>query len=635
MADSKDSRFDRRGFLKGTLSGAAAVAAGSGTANAQTAEQGRRDGTPVPGPDELAREAGTTRPPAVQRAAVAPGSDLMVEVLRDLGVEYISSNPGSSFEGLQESIVNYGNPPNRMPEFITALHEMSAVDMASGYARAQGRPMAALLHGTLGIQNASMAIFQAFSGRIPMLLLVGRDNGFIQAHTADDMAAMCRGFTKWDAHPGTLDEALSAMQTAYNVAMTPPCGPALVVLDTELQKEEAPDKRLPVAPALSVEGLDRTTARTIGEGLIAANNPRIAVGQLRTPEGVKLAVELAELVGASVSTSATEGPMSFPQRHPLVGPGADTRYDYTLGLEDAGAEASLRGPALSDLAFRDEMAIGFGHLRTEGTVERRIGGSPPAGENDIAVDAEASLPAIIEEARRALTSGQRRSIERRTEEHARTNRAARITALRKAVDAKRIGWDASPVSTARLYAELWALIKDDNWCLASPTNFSGGHHRDLWDHNQPYSYLGGQPAGGMGYGLGQSTGAALAAKERGRIVINVQQDGDLNYGPGSLWTAVHHKLPMLTIMHNNRAWHQEFMFLEYVAGVRGRGTDRGHIGTTLRDPFIDYATLAEGYGMAGEGPISDPRELHAAYRRGLETVRSGEPYLIDVLTQPR
>ena len=139
----------------------------------------------------------------------------------------------------------------------------------------------------------------------------------------------------------------------------------------------------------------------------------------------------------------------------------------------------------------------------------------------------------------------------------------------------------------------------------------------------------------MGYGAGACGGAALAARDRGRIVINVQTDGDLNYAPGMLWSAVHHKLPLLTVMHNNRAWHQELMFLEYMAGVRGRGTDRAHIGTTLRDPFIDYSKMAGAYGMAAEGPISDPRLLAPALARGLASVKRGEPYLIDVLTQPR
>ena len=130
-------------------------------------------------------------------------------------------------------------------------------------------------------------------------------------------------------------------------------------------------------------------------------------------------------------------------------------------------------------------------------------------------------------------------------------------------------------------------------------------------------------------------GLGLPQKKRERIVINIQCDGDLNYTPGSLWTAAHHKLPVLTIMHNNRGYHQEVMYLHYMAGVRGRGTDRMHIGTTLRDPFIDYAKLAEAYGMNSEGPIENPDDLKAAFSRGIRSVLDGEPYLIDVITEPR
>ena len=205
----------------------------------------------------------------------------------------------------------------------------------------------------------------------------------------------------------------------------------------------------------------------------------------------------------------------------------------------------------------------------------------------------------------------------------------------QAVEAKRAGWNGSPISTARVYAELWPLIMNEDWCFSSPSSFSGGHNNQLWDHNKPYSYLGGQGAGGMGYGAPASVGAALAARGRNRIVINIQTDGDLNYAPGVLWTAVHHKLPLLTVMHNNRAWHQEYMFVEYMAGVRGRGGDRAYIGNTLRDPFIDYTKMAAGYGMAGEGPITDPSKLSTALKRGVAAAKRGEPYMIDVVTQPR
>jgi acetolactate synthase-1/2/3 large subunit len=634
--DAETGGVDRRGFLKGAA-GAAALAAGTvaSSATAQTSSARTAAAAP-PSPRQVERDAGLVQPTLPPRAVKRAGSDLMTQVLKDLGIEFVASNPGSSFEGLQESIINYGNPPNVRPEFITALHEESAVDMANGYAKAEGRPMCALLHGTIGLQHGSMAIYQAYYAGTPLLLIAGRDDGFIQAHTANDMAALVRSFTKWDAQPTTLEGALEALQEAYNQAITPPTAPTLVVLDIELQKQEAGDLAVPAYRPPKIAGVDEGTAREIARSLLSAANPRIEVGQLRTHEGVRLAVELAELVGASTGTTATAGPMSFPQRHPLCGPGADPRYDYRLGLETGPADVALVGPRIASLtAVRDRAEVGFGGLRGSASASGPFAARGSTIERTIAIDAEASLPAIIEAARKAMTRAERRAVEERSGKHAKANHEAYVAALREALDVKRKGWNSSPVSTARIYAELWPLIENEDWCLASPSNFSGGHHRELWVHDRPYSYLGGQGAGGMGYGAGACGGAGLAARDRGRIVINVQTDGDMNYAPGVLWTAAHHRLPVLTVMHNNRAWHQELMFLEYMAGVRGRGTDRAHIGTTLRDPFIDYAKMAAAYGMASEGPISDPAELAPALARGIAAVKRGEPYMIDVLTQPR
>jgi len=634
----KDGSLNRRGFLKGAAAGAAASAASLVTDTPQAAAQGGAStaaAVPAPTQEQVARDAAAVRPPVSVRAVQRPGSDLMVQVLKDMELEYVAGNPGSSFEGLQESFINYGNPPNKMPEFITALHEESAVTMAHGYGKAEGKPMIALLHGTIGVQHAAMSIYQAYYDRTPVLMIAGRDEGFIQAHTAHDMAAMVRSFTKWDAQPKTLEQSLAALQRAYNEAITPPMGPTLVVLDTELQKEEARELKIPAYRPPQIAGIDLAKAREIAKGLLEAQNPRIEVRRLRTAEGVKLSVELAELVGASAGTGATTGPMSFPQRHPLCGPGSSTAYDYTLGLEIPAAQASIIGPGLATLLERDSANIGFGGIAPAAGGRGARGGAGATNATAIQADAEASLPLLIEEVKRQLTPDKRRIIEERKARHAEANQKARIEALTQAVQTKRNGWDSSPVATARIYAELWPWIKNEDWCLASPSGFSGAHHVQLWDHNKPYSYLGGQGAGGMGYGAPASVGAALAAKSRNRIVINIQCDGDLNYAPGVLWTAVHHKLPLLTIMHNNRAWHQELMFVEYMCGVRGRGTDRGHIGTSLRDPFIDYAKMAAGYGMASEGPISDPAKLAGAFKRGLDSAKRGEPYLIDVITQPR
>jgi thiamine pyrophosphate-dependent acetolactate synthase large subunit-like protein len=630
--------------LKGAATGAAAVVADLTGAPQQGHAQTRGDGSsaaaggaPAPTAQQVERDAGNVRPPPIPaRKVQRPGSDLMVQVLKDLGIEYAVGNPGSSYEGLQESFVNYGSPPNRTPEFITALHEDSAVDMANGYGKAEGKPMVATLHGTIGIQHGSMAIYQAFYAGTPLILLAGNDKAFIPAHTANDMAAMVRSYTKWDAEPQTLPEALDALQEAYRQAMTPPRAPVLVVLDMKLQKAEAGNLQVPKFRPPVIDGIDASIAREIAAGLLNADNPRIAVGQLRTPQGIEHAVELAELVGASVSTRATYGPMSFPQRHPLCGPGANTQYDYGLGLEIAATEVALIGPKVKSLSpQRDVMKVGFGGLRPGSTPNRFRRGPQITPKQQLEIDAEASLPIIIEQVRRMMTRGHRRTIERRSAAHAAANEKAFVAAVEQAVLEKRVGWDLSPISTARVYAELWPLIMNEDWCLASPSNFSGAHHRQLWQHNKPYSYLGGQGAGGMGYSVGASGGAGLAARNRNRFVINIQTDGDMNYTPGTLWTEVHHGLPVLTIMHNNRAWHQELMFMEFLTGARGRGQTRASIGTTLREPYIQYAKMAEAYGMQSEGPISNPALLSAALKRGIAAVKRGEPYMIDVITQPR
>ena len=557
----------------------------------------------------------------------------MVQILKDLNIEYIAANPASSFEALQESIVNYGSPPNTMPELITALHEESAVDMAHGYAKAQGHPMAVMLHGTVGLQHASMAIYQCYHDKTPVVIIVGRDDKFFrQEQTANDIAGITRAFTKWDSQPTSLQEALKDIQTAFNEAITPPMGPTVIVLDTDIQKEEAGQLKIPKYNKPEILAISKRNATKIAKNLMEAKNPRIHVGRLRTHEGINKAIELVEITGSSVRTSATSGPLSFPERHPLCGEGYNQDYDYILGLESDGKNTSIQGPTLLSRADKRDLSnIGFGFIRKPVIPPRR----DLSGENDLTADAEASIPIIIEEYKRILKADDISD----TAEKIRLDTSANIRKhekdLKQTLNKKRKGWDSSPVSLGRLYAELWPLIKDLDWCLSSPTVFSSRHHVGMWEHNKPYSYLGMHGAGGIGYCIGASAGAGLAAKTRNRIVINIQCDGDLNYTPGSLWTAAHHNLPLLTIMHNNRGYHQEVMYLQYMAGVRGRGTDRMHIGTTLREPFIDYAKLAEAYGMNNEGPIDNPNELSAAYKRGINSVLSGEPYLIDVITEPR
>lgn len=627
----------RRAFLGSSATAGAASLLGGANA-AQDASPVPAGGVPeAPSSQQLARDAGGAIPPALPRRAVnRPGSDLMVQVLKDLGLEYVVANPASSFEGIQESLINYSESPNHQPEFITALHEESAVDMAHGYAKAEGRPIAVMIHGSIGLMHASMAIYQAYQTQTPVVIIAGRDDtNFLRAQSANDIAGIVRSFTKWDAHPKTLPESLDAIHECYRQAITPPCGPAVVVLDAELQKEEAGDLPVPQYRPPRITGISTTQASELASRLIEANNPRISVGRFRTPEGISRAVELAELVGAAVTTRAAYEPMSFPQDHPLCGDGSEGDHDFVLGLEAAGLHWSIIGPHRRTLKDRDVTGIGYGFVRPPVAPLRGPYAPPAKGERDITADAEASIPLVIAELWDRLGADDRRRIEARRRRHAEANARTKQEQLRVALDDRLKGWNGSPISLGRLYVELYSLVRNEDWCLASPTQFSSGHNRVFWEHNKPYSHLGMHGAGGLGYCIGACTGAALAAKHRERIVLNIQTDGDLNYVPGSLWTAAHHQLPMLVIMHNNRGYHQELMYAQYIAGVRGRGGDRAHIGTTFRNPTISYAKLGEAYGVESEGPIEDPNELYAALERGIAAVKSGRPYLIDVLTQPR
>jgi benzoylformate decarboxylase/acetolactate synthase-1/2/3 large subunit len=196
-------------------------------------------------------------------------------------------------------------------------------------------------------------------------------------------------------------------------------------------------------------------------------------------------------------------------------------------------------------------------------------------------------------------------------------------------------WDASPISSARLSAEIWAQIKNENWALVSRDSSMQNWPHRLWTFDQHHQFIGGPGGAGIGYGLPAAVGASLAHKAEGRLCINLQNDGDSMYAPGALWTAAHNNIPMLTIMFNNRAYHQEVMHVQKMANWRQRGIENIHIGTKIMNPNVHYAKLAEALGHVGIGPVEDPKDLAAAIKRGIEAVKRGEPTLIDVVTQPR
>jgi acetolactate synthase-1/2/3 large subunit len=630
--DAGTENLGRRGFLKGAAAGAATALVAPVQAQ-QT----------VPPRPAVARPTQATggadfappRPaPAGTPIIREPASDYMVDVLKALDLEYVAVNPGSSFEGLHESIINYGQ--NRMPEVLTVLHEEAGAAMAHGYAKAAGKPMMTLMHGTVGLLHASMAIFQAWADRVPIFAVVAHNRNptstVNRPHSAQDMGALVRDFVKWDDEATTLERFADAAMRAAAIGRTPPMGPTLLVVDSELQESPITDRSKLRVPKLSVAAPPQGDANAVREAaawLVAAERPLIRPHKLaRTEKGWDLLIELAEFLQAPVDVGGYASWQDFPSWHPLYGTGgSDYRPDVILGLELNDMVGSVRATRASGgrtISICSEYLF-------QGTNIHDFGDYAEV-DLPIAADAEATLPALIEELKRRADRDDLQRFAARGESVAAAHRAVREQELEEA----RYGWNASPVSVPRMIAELGRQIQNDDWAIVSGHQFTGVWQRRLLNHDRHYRYNGDCGGFGIGYDTPASVGGALAHKKHGRLPIAIVGDGDFNFvGAGAMWTAAHHQIPLLTVVHNNRAYHAEVMLVQRTAARRGRGSDRCHIGNVIADPNPDYAKIAQGYGVYAEGPVGDPDELGSVFARALERVRAGEPALIDVISQPR
>jgi len=633
-SDESKNPVNRRGFLAGAAAGVAGLAAKPPALMAQQAA--------------LKPEA--AHAPAEVTSNQRPGADFMVDVFKSLGIEYIAANPGSSFRGLQESFINYGG--NKSPEWLTCCHEESSVAMAHGYAKIEGKPMMIMAHGTVGLQHASMAVYNAYCDRVPVYIVLGnildvnyRRGNAEWVHSVQDAAAMVRDYTKWDDAPVSLTHFAESAVRAYTIAMTPPTEPVVLVADGTLQEEPITEKNLRI-PKLVMSAPPQGDSGAVAEAakmLVAAENPVIVAGRVaRTSQGMDLLVELAETLGARVLDQKMR--MNFPTAHPLAGhPGAGlgnlSAYDVILGLEVQDFwSMTHKMTGLNKFGMESQpttkpgakvvtiSAIELNHKSNYQDFYRYL-------EADLAItgDPESTLPELIEACKKLITPDRRSAIQERSAKIAEANRRDHERDREMAA----LAWDASPISTARLSAELWAQIKNEDWSLVSNDRFISSWPTRMWNFSKHYQYIGAQGGAGIGYQAPASVGAALANRKHGRLSVSIQCDGDLNYAPGVLWTASHHGIPMLSVMHNNRSYHEERMFLTMLAAKYDRDPGTSDIGTALNGPNIDYASIAKGYGQYAEGPISNPQELGPALKRALERVKKGEPALLDVVTQPR
>ena len=638
------SDSSRRNFLKGAgLVGAAAAVTPPVTANAIPAAPQERLKAAVPGPLQVAAE---TMPPASDPVnQTSSGGDFMTDVLNSLGIEYLAINCASSYRGLHEAVINHAN---NKPEIITCVHEDIAVHLAQGYAKIEGKPIAMACHGVVGLQHATMAMYNAWCDRVPVIVMGGnimeadkRGPGGDWVHSGVDVGAIVRDFTKWDDQPASLQHFAELAVRAYKIATTPPMGPVFLALDAELQENPIPDpeslhipKLAPVVPPQGDSGAIAEAAKM----LVEAQNPVIICDRMaRTPAGIANLVDLAETLQCGVIDNA--GRMNFPSRHPLnqsFRRGLIGQADVILAIEMNDLWGTVT--AFSDRIVRRSrpatkpgakiITLGVRDLYLKSNYQDF--GRWQDVDLDIAGDGEASLPALTEAVRRLIDEGRKAAYAARGKKLA----AAHLAMVEQSKTDATIGWDSSPITTARMCAEVYAQIKDEDWSVVGTAIRLTWPHR-LWDFKRPYQWNGVSGGGGVGYNLPASLGAALANKKYSRFTVAFGGDGDFMFNPGALWTAAHHKIPMLYIVHNNRAYHQEYMYLVAMAARHGRGVDRMDIGTTIKDPNIDYATVARGMGVYGEGPITDPKDLGPALARAIAVVKTGETAVVDVVTDPR
>ncbi len=573
--------------------------------------------------------------PKVQTTA-AWGSDAIAELLRALDIPYIALTPGASFRGLHDSLVNHLG--NKRPELLLCVHEEHAVALAHGYARVTGRPLAVALHANVGLMHATMAIFNAWCDRIPILLLGGV--GPIDAvqrrpwvdwiHTSRDLGALVRGYTKWDDQPGSVTAALEAIVRAYRIAMTPPQAPVYVCLDAALQEEALPApppmpslERFPAATSgIAPQEAVREAARLLEAG----SRPLLMIGRVASDiAAFERRVALAERLGAVVLTDIKTG-ASFPTQHPL--------HPFPPSLYVSGAATQVVRDA--------DVILSLDWIDLGGTLLQACGGEQPRGKviqcsvdqyvhNGWNMDYQALPPTDLSilAPPDTFVTALLATLGPRPAKPAESWFVKPHEPASPTVEPRTPASDRLPLEElARVTTETLAPHRPSY--IRLPLGWPGEFCRFA----HPQDYIGFDGGGGIGSGPGMAIGAALALRGGDRLPVAVLGDGDYLMGLTALWTGVHYRVPALIIVANNESFFNDELHQERMARVRGRPVENRWIGMRMSDPAFDLATLARGQGATGYGPVRSVDELAATIAKAVADVRAGAVAVIDVRVLP-
>jgi len=579
------------------------------------------------------------------------GSDIIVDMLKAFEIEYVALNPGSSYRGLHDSLINYGS--NFMPETILCPHEEIAVGVAHGYARAKGKPMAAAVHDIVGLQHSSMAIYNAWCDRLPVIVLGGtgptdtahRRPRIDWVHTAVVQGNLVRDFVKWDDQPASVEAVPESFIRAYRLATTDPMGPVYLCYDADVQEKKlagptpAPSlDRYP--PPLPMQAPEEGFADALCL-LVEAKRPVIIADWVgRNETGFNSLREIAELLAVPVFDQ--NGRFNFPCQHPLNLTGMERQAlpqaDLVLALDVPDLERSIsrrvqeqgkRGivnllpsqakiinVTLDDLLVRS-WSHEFNRLR----------------QSDLSILADTAV--FLPELTRRLRAEKGALAKLGSEIEQRRNDWAKIRQeTDQARDAKtKANWDNKPIALSRLFTELNTVLKNEDWVYTNSTRY--GTENFFLDADKFNQVLGKFKGGGLGYGLPASLGAALALKNSGKICVDFQPDGDLLFTLSGLWTASHYSIPLLIVVFSNRSYYNDEEHQERMAQLRGRPVENKIYGIRIEEPAVDFATTARSFGVWSRGLVTEPGELPKVLREALRVVKDGRPALVDVVCEMR
>ena len=559
--------------------------------------------------------------------APAFGSDVVAEALRATDIPYIALNPGASYRGFHDSLVNYLG--NSKPQMLLCLHEESAVAIAHGWAKVTGTAMAAAVHSNVGLMHATMAVFNAWCDRMPVVLLGA--TGPVDAtkrrpwidwiHTAADQGALIRGYSKWDDQPASPTAAYESVLRANWISNTAPRGPTYVNLDAGMQEMKlaepfvAPADAKRFMPAV-VDAAPPAMIEKAAALLAGARQPVILAGRVSRSLGAWNArVMLAERLGARVVTDLKVG-AAFPTDHPL----------------HAGAPGMIAPvPEAADAVRNADVILSLDWIDLAGTLGKHVGGvnariiqvtidhqlhngwsldyqGLPPVDVLIGCEPDTAVPALLD----ALGPGK-----------------PRPAAAAKPFPEFKPQGDALTIDHVAI-----ALRRALGERPVSLTHVSLSWNGASWPLRHPLDYLGSDGGGGIGGGPGISVGAALALKDSGRMAVAVCGDGDFLMGVTAVWTAAHYRIPLLIVVANNRSFFNDELHQERVARMRNRPVENRWVGQRISEPDIDIAALARAQGAQGFGPVQTVAELPSVLAQAVAAVEAGDVVVVDMRIEP-